>query len=510
MTKKYLSKIITIFLVALSIQSKAQSNYSVVPVPFVQYSGNMPISFTMDDIYSSVIPLPFNFDFYGNTYNQLIVSTNGFISFDANLAGDSSPWQITTTIPNANFPVKNSILGCFHDMDNSNGQGTITYGQYGTAPNRKFVIVFYNQSHFSIDCQNIKSSFQMILNEGSNIVDVQLVSKGVCPTWNTGNAVTGLINTDGTQAIAAPNRNTSSWTTAQEGWRFYRPGYYANYSFVKCNPANDGIEAFNLQVAINDLTAEMGTSIMFYSTLADAQSQNNALPLTFTNVTPNNQIIYASNGTIIKTINLKTVDCTIDADNDSVTTETEDVNADSNLANDDTDFDGIYNYLDNDDDGDLVLTNIEYVFLRSLTSAVLDTDNDSKPNYLDSDDDGDGILSFKEDTNNDGNPANDDTNNNSVPDYLENVLLNINNFETGISEISLYPNPADNELRIKNKSNKTIKDIEIYTINGVSLNKVKPANSEVELINVSNLQAGVYFVKVTLDNQILNYKFIKK
>jgi hypothetical protein len=49
-----------------------------------------------------------------------------------------------------------------------------------------------------------------------------------------------------------------------------------------------------------------------------------------------------------------------------------------------------------------------------------DTDGDFIPNYLDTDDDGDGVLTKNEDENGDGNPANDfnDPNNPALPDYL--------------------------------------------------------------------------------------------
>ena len=49
-----------------------------------------------------------------------------------------------------------------------------------------------------------------------------------------------------------------------------------------------------------------------------------------------------------------------------------------------------------------------------------DTDKDNIPNYLDPDDDGDGVLSKDEDKNGDGNPANDfsDPNKPTIPDYL--------------------------------------------------------------------------------------------
>ena len=48
-----------------------------------------------------------------------------------------------------------------------------------------------------------------------------------------------------------------------------------------------------------------------------------------------------------------------------------------------------------------------------------DTDEDTVPNYLDADDDGDGILTKDEDANDDGDPTNDDTDGDGIPDYLD-------------------------------------------------------------------------------------------
>ena len=57
----------------------------------------------------------------------------------------------------------------------------------------------------------------------------------------------------------------------------------------------------------------------------------------------------------------------------------------------DTDGDGIFNYLDTDDDGDGILT-IE----EALSGGLLDTDEDGIPNYLDMDDDNDGVITLVE------------------------------------------------------------------------------------------------------------------
>lgn len=504
MKQKYILLIIFSLLV---FKGKAQNNYSVAPIPFQPFTGTLTTLNTADDTYSNIIPLPFSFDFYGVTYNQMIVSTNGFINFTTTSAGGVSPWSFSQQIPNASFPVTNSILGCFEDLYNNSGFGSITYGSYGTAPHRKFIVYFNNQPHYQCNTSAI-SSFQMILSETSNTVDVQIIDRQSCISWNGGRGVIGLVK-NGSMAIAAPGRNTGSWTAHNEAWRFYRAGYYPNYSFVRCDDNADGFQEFNLLVAANDLAPSNPSGVFFYSTLADAQATINPITnLTAYTNTSNPQIIYAKENGIIKTVTLSVFDCDVDADNDGVSSSTEDVNNDTNLANDDTDFDGIPNYLDNDDDGDLVLTNIEYVFGKNV-SALLDTDNDGIPNYLDNDDDGDGSLTFLEDYNHDGNPVNDDTNFNNIPDYLDQaVTLGVSQVRIDDNAILMYPNPATSMLNILNKTTENVMLIEIYNSNG---SRAKSINSTQSLttIPVSDLQSGVYFVKVIMNNQVGNYKLIK-
>lgn len=492
--------------------ANSQSNYAVTAVPFQPFLGTLaPIS-TNDDFYSPVINLPFSFDFYGVSYNQIVVSTNGYIDFRTNLANQLSPWNFNNSIPNSGFPIKNSILGCYEDLYNNTNTGTLTYGSYGTAPYRKFVVYFNNQPHFSCGITAVSSS-QMILSETTNVIDVQVIGRQSCTTWNAGNGVVGLINLDGTIAITPPGRNTGNWNASEEAWRFYRAGYYPNYSFVQCDDNIDGFQVFDLSVAASDLAPANPSAISFYETLVDAQSASNPINTNAYSNISNPQIIYATGNGAIKVVTLSVIDCTVDADNDSVPTTTEDINNDTNLANDDTDLDGIPNYIDNDDDGDLILSNLEYVFARSsnqAATAILDTDADGIKNYLDNDDDGDGLLTWKEDYNHDGNPSNDDTNSNNIADYLEiNVALGINQVSLDNISIKVFPNPASNEINIQNNTNDTAASIEIYAVNGAKIKSVTTTQS-LTTISVSDLQSGVYFVKVTANDGVSNLKFIKK
>ncbi|WP_353780076.1 DUF6252 family protein [Winogradskyella sp. 3972H.M.0a.05] len=142
---------------------------------------------------------------------------------------------------------------------------------------------------------------------------------------------------------------------------------------------------------------------------------------------------------------IDSLDCG-DADADGVPNVFEDFNGDGDLENDDVDGDGIPNYLDDDDDGDGVLTideakdaegnpidtdgdmDVDYLDndddgdgIRSNFETG-DTDGDGTMDYLDSDDDEDGILTIDEnpDPDGDGDPADAvDTDINGVPDYLQ-------------------------------------------------------------------------------------------
>lgn len=499
-----------LLLTCFSNTTQAQNDYTVAPIPYQVYSATSAVQGTMDDTFSAPIPLGFDFDFYGNTYNQVNVSTNGYISFTPQTAGMYSPWSFNQTIPNASFPVTNAFMGCFHDMNNSNAQGTITYSIIGSAPYRKLVVLFDNQSHFSSD--TTKSTFQMIICETLNIMDVQLVDKQDFVGWNNGNAVTGIIDQTGLLAVTPPGRNTSAWTAFHEGWRFQRPITTNSYLFAKCDDDTDGFVSFNLQVAQNDLLAASPTLVTFYGNESDAISQTNAFSnLNYTNISANTETIYANVNGEIKTVVLRVVDCANDYDLDSVATADEDLNADTNLANDDTDGDGIPNFIDNDDDGDMILTSVEYVFNRSANGALafLDTDNDGILNYLDNDDDGDDVLTIDEDYNHNNNPVDDDTNANSIPDYLESaVALGVNNFDIK-QYVSVYPNPVSTVLNIENKSNETISNIAIYSINGALVKEIKSTDA-MQAIPVSDLQNGIYFVKIEMNNRVINYKFSKK
>jgi gliding motility-associated-like protein len=192
------------------------------PIPYNQ-GGGTGVSINTDDVWSNSINLPFTFCFYGQTYNQLLIGSNGNLSFNLGSAGGYCPWSFTASCPSPNLVNMGNIFGIYHDIDPS-VCGNIKYYTNGAAPCRQFIVSFDLICHFS--CTSIKSRHMMVLNETTNYIDVYVESKPLCSTWNGGRAIIGLQDATGNVGITAPNRNsTPTWTvTTPEGWRFKPAG----------------------------------------------------------------------------------------------------------------------------------------------------------------------------------------------------------------------------------------------------------------------------------------------
>ncbi|MDR0871876.1 MAG: leucine-rich repeat protein [Prevotellaceae bacterium] len=88
------------------------------------------------------------------------------------------------------------------------------------------------------------------------------------------------------------------------------------------------------------------------------------------------------------------------------------------------------------------------------------------------------------------------------------------------SKINIYPNPAQDEIFIQSENE--IEKIEIVDINGRTVgaygirpNDIRPqnqgeCNSPLQNINISALPAGVYFVRMTIDKQLVTKKLVKE
>jgi len=173
-----------------------------------------------DDRWSGLIPIGFNFSFYGTTYSNCVIGSNAVISFDASKAGNSHTWSLTSVgpMPNNNdlADARNAAMLCYSDI-NPNSGGEVFYKTIGTAPNREFYVVYSNVPTFGAsDCNYLA----LILFEGSNNIEYHISSKTMDVSWNGGLAIQGVQNAAGTVATTTPGRNVSQWTAANDGQLF--------------------------------------------------------------------------------------------------------------------------------------------------------------------------------------------------------------------------------------------------------------------------------------------------
>ena len=216
---------------ATYLQINQPTNYSVSSIPYAppyQFTClQNPVSVNVDDIWSPMINLPFNFCFYGNNYNQCLIGSNGVITFDTTTyaPGGYNSWSFSNDLPNASL-FRNTIFGVYHDIDPSAG------GQVGwelitlNTGCRALVAAWNDIPMFSSTCNTQLYTGMIVLYENTNVIEVYVKEKSTCATWNSGNAIVGIQNGAGTAAVVAPDRNglSADWTVTNEAWRFTPTG----------------------------------------------------------------------------------------------------------------------------------------------------------------------------------------------------------------------------------------------------------------------------------------------
>ena len=194
------------------------TNYGVTNIPFVNQTNSGTSLFMTDDSQQGPFQIGFNFCFFGTTYTQFYVGSNGWISF--------SPGQPTTftsqLIPTGNVLVpKNCIMGPWQDWHPGLG-GQIKYQVQGTAPCRKLVVSWTNMPMFS--CSSNLGTFHIVIYESTNYIENHIQNKPACLQWQGGTATQGLHNSLGTIGIATPGRNSTAWTTQNDAYRWTPSG----------------------------------------------------------------------------------------------------------------------------------------------------------------------------------------------------------------------------------------------------------------------------------------------
>lgn len=211
---------LTLFSPNIASVAASGSDYEVdeidyeLPYPFNQ--GAAAISTGDDDFAAATnVPLGFTFNFYGNDYTQCRISPNGWISFDL---GENAPYNPPGDIPGGNMPL-NSIMGVYSDL-NPTFCGDVRFGTYGIAPCREFVVSYNAVCQYA--CTNNEVSAEIVLYEGSDIIEVYIGSRPQCSgTWSgNAQASVGIQNATGSQGLSPEGFNTGNWNANNEAWRF--------------------------------------------------------------------------------------------------------------------------------------------------------------------------------------------------------------------------------------------------------------------------------------------------
>jgi gliding motility-associated-like protein len=200
------------------------NSYAISTIPYSpnSYTTGTSISFSGglsgDDQVSGVLPIGFNFCFFGSTYNQFYAGTNGWISFSAGQPTNFTAVPIPST---AGTVPKNCIMAAWQDWRPGLGSGypnDIRYTMTGTAPFRKLVVSWNNIPLYS--CTSLIGTFQIVIYESTNVIENFIASKpGPC-AWEGGTAVQGLHNSTGTAAFTVTGRNSTTWIASNDAVRF--------------------------------------------------------------------------------------------------------------------------------------------------------------------------------------------------------------------------------------------------------------------------------------------------
>jgi gliding motility-associated-like protein len=197
----------------------ATTAYTVSQIPYVAQTNVGTLVALGDDVQSGVFNIGFTFCFYGTTYTQFRIGSNGWVSLGAGV----QPATFTSlAIPTANAAVpKNCVMSPWQDWHPGIG-GQVRYQVQGVAPCRKLVVSWIGVPMYS--CTNLLGTFHIVLYESTNVIETYIANKPNCPQWAGGTSVHGIHNAAGTQAVTVAGRNSSQWTAVNDARRWTPAG----------------------------------------------------------------------------------------------------------------------------------------------------------------------------------------------------------------------------------------------------------------------------------------------
>jgi len=200
------------------------------------------------------VPIPFDFCFYGTTYNSFIINNNGNITFDAQYTTFTS-----NPFPDATIPAM--IAPFWGDVDTgepANPLGQVRFDVYSD-----YAVVSWDSVAVYNEQANLRNTFQVVISNGISPVlpagtNIAFIYGDM--QWTTGTASQGTNGFGGTPATVGVNRG--------DGIDYIQLG-----RFDAEGTAYDGPFGANDQVSFLDNT------IFYFNTCLQPGAQNNIAPI---------------------------------------------------------------------------------------------------------------------------------------------------------------------------------------------------------------------------------------
>ncbi|HNM07195.1 MAG TPA: T9SS type A sorting domain-containing protein [Chitinophagales bacterium] len=197
---------------------------------FAPLSGDEQYVSLIDDGFSDGIEIGFDFEFFGSLKNYVRIHSNGFITFNFDLA-IFPPYA--NDIPTPGMPT-DLIAASWGDYDPTMG-GTISWFQSGSAPNRKLVINYRDLPPYG-ETEGLLTT-QVILFETTNIIEIHTTAS---PDYGK-RKTQGIENIDGTAGYVRPGRNNSYWETYNDYVAFI-PQFCIDTLYVENPPVTEVLD----------------------------------------------------------------------------------------------------------------------------------------------------------------------------------------------------------------------------------------------------------------------------
>jgi len=172
------------------------------------------VNFTCNKQFSPIIHIGFDYKFFGRSYSRLLVSPNGFITFDTSSTNPLLPLGIT--LPNDDLSYKTIIAYWATELESLADGALTTYATVGDDGSRKFVLKVSNVPYLSHPDSTDRLSVEVALHENDGEVEhyyhhtpneKQKVTVGIQDTHG-GSAQAAL---GGEQSVVALEDKSVSW-----------------------------------------------------------------------------------------------------------------------------------------------------------------------------------------------------------------------------------------------------------------------------------------------------------